>query len=84
MNSFFAVIHLAVCSYQEPPEWGAYKPGPCALSQIFGSKELTNAFLKTTVCNNVSVLNFIVHYLLYVSAPIGGHPQVKCTQNILR
>jgi hypothetical protein len=42
----------------------------------------TNAFLKTTVSNNVSVLEFIVHYLLHVSAPIGGHLQVKCTQNI--
>jgi hypothetical protein len=39
----------------------------------------TNAFLKTTVHNNVSVLDFIVHYLLHVSAPIGGHLQVKCT-----
>jgi hypothetical protein len=39
----------------------------------------TNAFLKTTVRNNVSVLHFIVHYLLHVSAPIGGHLQVKCT-----
>jgi hypothetical protein len=38
----------------------------------------TNAFLKTTVRNNISVLNFIVHYLLDVSAPIGGHLQVKC------
>jgi hypothetical protein len=44
----------------------------------------TNAFLKTTVRNNVSVLDFIVHYLLHFSAPIGGHLQVKCTQNILR
>jgi hypothetical protein len=44
----------------------------------------TNAFLKTTVRNNVSVLDFIVHYLLHVSALIGGHLQVKCTQNILR
>jgi hypothetical protein len=42
----------------------------------------TNAFLKTTVRNSVSVLDFIVHYLLHVSAPIGGHLQVKCTQNI--
>jgi hypothetical protein len=42
----------------------------------------TNAILKTTVRNNVSVLDFIVHYLLHVSAPIGGHLQVKCTQNI--
>jgi hypothetical protein len=42
----------------------------------------TNAFLKTTVRNNVSVLEFIVHYLLHVLAPIGGHLQVKCTQNI--
>jgi hypothetical protein len=39
-------------------------------------------FLKTTVRNNVSVLDFIVHYLLHVSAPIGGHLQVVCTQNI--
>jgi hypothetical protein len=39
-------------------------------------------FLKTTVRNNVSVLDFIVHYLLHVSAPIGGHLQVKCTQTI--
>jgi vacuolar-type H+-ATPase subunit I/STV1 len=46
-------------------------------------RESTNAFLKTTVRNNVSVLDFIVHYLLLqVSAPIGGHLQVKCTQNI--
>jgi hypothetical protein len=44
----------------------------------------SNAFLKTIVRNNVSVLDFIVHYLLHVSAPIGGHLQVKCTQNILR
>jgi hypothetical protein len=43
----------------------------------------TNALLKTTVRNNVSVLDFIVNYLLHVSAPIGGHLQVKCTQNIL-
>jgi hypothetical protein len=42
----------------------------------------TNVFLKSTVRNNVSGLDFIVHYLLYVSAPIGGHLQVKCTQNI--
>jgi hypothetical protein len=41
-----------------------------------------NAFLKTTVRNNVSVLDFIVHYLLHVSALIGGPLQVKCTQNI--
>jgi hypothetical protein len=41
-------------------------------------------FPKTTVRSNVSVLDFIVHYLLHVSAPIGGHLQVKCTQNILR
>jgi hypothetical protein len=44
----------------------------------------TNAFLKTAVRNNVSVLDFIVHYLLHVSTPIGGHLQVKCTQNMLR
>jgi hypothetical protein len=43
---------------------------------------ITNAFFKTTVRNNVSVLDFIVHYLLHVSAPIGGHLLVKCTQNI--
>jgi hypothetical protein len=36
----------------------------------------TNAFLKTIVRNNVSVLDFIVHCLLHVSAPIGGHLQV--------
>jgi hypothetical protein len=34
---------------------------------------VSNAFLKTTVRNNVSVLDFIEHYLLHVSAPIGGH-----------
>jgi hypothetical protein len=34
-------------------------------------------FLKTTVRNNVSVLDYIVHYLLHVSAPIGGHLQIK-------
>jgi hypothetical protein len=33
-------------------------------------------FLKTTVRNNVFVLDFIVHYLLQVSALIGGHLQV--------
>jgi hypothetical protein len=49
-------------------------PGSCFVT--------TNAFLKTTVRNNVSVLDFTVHYLLHVSAPIGGHLQVKCTQNI--
>jgi hypothetical protein len=43
---------------------------------------ITNAFLKTTLGNNVSVLDFIVHYLLHVSAQIGGNLQVKCTQNI--
>jgi hypothetical protein len=43
-----------------------------------------NAVLKTTIRNNVSVLDFIVHFLLHVSAPIGGRLQVKCTQNILR
>jgi hypothetical protein len=43
----------------------------------------TNAFLKTTVCTNVSVLDFTVHYLLHVSAPIGGHLQVKCTQKVV-
>jgi hypothetical protein len=32
----------------------------------------TNAFLKTTVRNNVSVLDFIVHYLLHVSATYRG------------
>jgi hypothetical protein len=42
----------------------------------------TNALLKTTVRNNVFVLDFIVHYLLHVSAPIGDHLQVICTQNI--
>jgi hypothetical protein len=42
----------------------------------------TNAFLKTTVRNNVFVIDFILHYLLHVSAPIGGHLQVICTQNI--
>jgi hypothetical protein len=36
-------------------------------------------FLKTTVRNNVFVIDFIVHYLLHVSAPIGGHLQVICT-----
>jgi hypothetical protein len=41
-----------------------------------------NAFLKTTARNNVFVLNFIVHYFLQVSAPIGGHLQVICKQNI--
>jgi hypothetical protein len=38
----------------------------------------SNAFLKTTVRNNVSVLEFIVRYLLHVSAPIGGHLQKHC------
>jgi hypothetical protein len=37
------------------------------------SRVSTNAFLKTTVLKNVFVLYFIVHYLLHVSAPIGGH-----------
>jgi hypothetical protein len=36
----------------------------------------TNAFLKTAVRNNVFVFDFIVHYLLHVSAPYGGHLQV--------
>jgi imidazolonepropionase-like amidohydrolase len=59
----------------------------CRNTQTHSSRAIytdTNAFLKTTVRNNVSVLDFIVHYLLHVSAPIGGHPQAKCTQNILR
>jgi hypothetical protein len=43
---------------------------------------ITNAFLKTTVRNNVSVLDYIVHYLLHVSAPIGGHLQVKNVHKI--
>jgi hypothetical protein len=56
------------------------------LSFLFSNQTFisTNAFFKTTVHNNVSVLGFIVHYLLNVSASIGGHLQVKCTQNILR
>jgi hypothetical protein len=35
-------------------------------------QEFTNAFLKATARNNVSVLDFIVHYLLHVSALYGG------------
>jgi hypothetical protein len=50
--------------------------------RCFKQTLITNAFLKTTVRNNVSVLDFIVHYLLHVSAPISSHLQVKCTQNI--
>jgi hypothetical protein len=42
----------------------------------------TDAFLKTTVRNNVFVLDFIVHYLLHVSAQVDGHLQLICTQNI--
>jgi hypothetical protein len=30
------------------------------------------------------VLDFIVHYLQHVSAAIGDHLQVKCTQNIFK
>jgi hypothetical protein len=41
-------------------------------------------FLKPLYATNVFVFDFIVHYLQHVSAPIGGHLQVKCTQNILR
>jgi hypothetical protein len=48
---------------------------------LVNSSVYTNAFLKTTVRNNVFVLDFILHYLLHVSAPIGGHLQVICTQN---
>jgi hypothetical protein len=40
-------------------------------------------FLKTTVRNNVFVLDFIVHYLLNVSAPIGGHLQVIRTYTVV-
>jgi hypothetical protein len=39
-------------------------------------------FLKPPYATMFFVLDFIVHYLLHVSAPIGGHLQVKCTQNI--
>jgi hypothetical protein len=39
-------------------------------------------FLKPPYATMFFVLNFIVHYLLHVLAPIGGHLQVKCTQNI--
>jgi hypothetical protein len=42
-----------------------------------------NAFLKTTVRNSVSVLYFILHYLLHVSAPIGGHLQVKLLRMVV-
>jgi uncharacterized membrane protein len=35
-------------------------------------------FLKTTHATMFFVLDFIVHYLLHVSVPIGGHLQV-CT-----
>jgi hypothetical protein len=42
----------------------------------------TNAFLKTTVRNNAFVLDFNAHYLLHVSAPIGGQLQGISTQNI--
>jgi hypothetical protein len=52
------------------------------LLQNFESYFNINAFLKTTICNNVFVLDFIVHYLLHVSAPIGGQLQVIRTQNI--
>jgi hypothetical protein len=48
------------------------------LQNAFRHTVSTNAFLKTTVRNNVFVLDFIVHYLLHVSAPIGGHLQVIC------
>jgi hypothetical protein len=30
------------------------------------------------------LLDFIVHYLQHVSAQIGDHLQVKCTQNIFK
>jgi hypothetical protein len=33
-------------------------------------------FSKTLYATMLFVLDFIVHYLLHVSAPIGGHPQV--------
>jgi hypothetical protein len=52
------------------------------LPAALGPGVSSNAFLKTIIRNNVSVLDFVVHYLLHVSAPIGGHFQVKCTQNI--
>jgi hypothetical protein len=57
--------------------FGLYSP----LEPWLGRRSSTNAFLKTTVRKNVSELDFIVHYL-HVSAPISGHLQVKCTQNI--
>jgi hypothetical protein len=61
-------IHLAQSMYQ----WRT-------TVNFLAKNETNKAFLKTTVSNNVSVLDFIMHYLLHVSAPIGGHLQVKCT-----
>jgi hypothetical protein len=45
------------------------------------ARVFANAFLKTTIRNNVFVIDFIVHYL-HVSAPIDGHLQVICRLNI--
>jgi hypothetical protein len=55
---------------------------PIGLVDAIGRHGLTTEyyvlmlFLKTTVRNNVFVLDFIVYYLLHVSAPICGHLQV--------
>jgi hypothetical protein len=43
----------------------------------------TNTLIKTTVRNNCFYARFIVYYLQHVSAPIGDHLQVKCTQKYI-
>jgi hypothetical protein len=43
----------------------------------------TNTLIKTTVCNKCFYARFIVYCLQHVSAPIGDHLQVKCTQKYI-
>jgi hypothetical protein len=43
----------------------------------------TNTLIKTTVRNKCFYARFIVYYLQHVSAPIGYHLQVKCTQKYI-
>jgi hypothetical protein len=79
MGDLLISITESTCT-ETVPERGKYKLNCWVLHPV--ARVSTNAFLKTTVRNNVFVLDFIVHYLLHVSAPIGGHLQVICTQKI--
>jgi hypothetical protein len=51
--------------------------------QAMNNNDLRNTLIKPPYATNVFRALFIVHYLQYVSAPIGDHLQVKCTQKYI-